>query len=281
MPILVPTGSSPSLADFTSRVRTDLFDAGQRAGEQPRWADSDLQRALDRANDKYSSAAPYLKQILTQTFPGARRYAVPADAWFVDQVEYPYGAWPTWLQPFEELLSPLISAPVVSPAAAVSFSNTGNTDLNPGAYSWYVSFVTPGGETTAVLFQTATAAPGSYHQALLSNLPIGPYGVTARNLYRTAAGGTGATLVTQIQDNTTTTYLDSASDASIAAAAATPAGNTTQGVRCVDLQIDDSKLPSSSNALGADPNWGWLRIQYAAKHELDANGTTIPERHWD
>src|SRR5579884_1923535 len=203
MPILVPTGSSPSLADFTSRVRTDLFDAGQRAGEQPRWADSDLQRALDRANDKYSSAAPYLKQILTQTFPGARRYAVPADAWFVDQVEYPYGAWPTWLQPFEELLSPLISAPVVSPAAAVSFSNTGNTDLNPGAYSWYVSFVTPGGETTAVLFQTATAAPGSYHQALLSNLPIGPYGVTARNLYRTAAGGTGATLVTQIQDNTT------------------------------------------------------------------------------
>ena len=52
-PIVVPTGATPSVTEFIGKIRTDLFDAGQRAGEQPRRLDSDLARALDRADDKY------------------------------------------------------------------------------------------------------------------------------------------------------------------------------------------------------------------------------------
>lgn len=276
-PVVIPTGATPTVSDFAGRVRADLFDAGQRAGEQPRWLDSDLTRALDRANDKYSSVAPYLRQLLVPTVAGSRRYAVPADCWYVDRIEYPYGEWPAWFQPFQELLSPLISHPPVG-AGSVSFSSGGA--LSAGTYSWYVTFTTPGeGETEPSLL--VTSGPSAGAQANLDGIPSGPYGVTGRNLYRTAAGGATATLLAVIADNTTTRWVDADSDASIAEALMVPMVNSTQGKSCVDLQIDDSKLPNASNAGGLDPHWGWAGMRYAAKHELDSNGTSIPERHWD
>lgn len=88
-PLVISTGATPTLADFIARVRTDLFDAGQRVGDEPRWADSDLTRALDRSNDRYSSVGPYLKEVLIPTAPYMRLYAKPADAWFCDAAEYP------------------------------------------------------------------------------------------------------------------------------------------------------------------------------------------------
>jgi hypothetical protein len=142
-----------------------------------------------------------------------------------------------------------------------------------------LTFVVPGaGETTPSLLASGVAMAG---QSAKLPLPLGPYGVADRRIYRTAAGGSTMTLVGSAGDNVTQGYLDSASDASIAAGSAPPAANTTQGIRQFELQIPDSQLPSPQAAGGLDPNYGWIGLRYATKHELDANGATIPERHWD
>lgn len=49
----------------------------------------------------------------------------------------------------------------------------------------------------------------------VSSIRVGPAGTTARNLYRTVAGGTALYRVTTIADNTTTTYTDAIPDASL------------------------------------------------------------------
>jgi hypothetical protein len=59
------------------------------------------------------------------------------------------------------------------------------------------------------------------NQVSLSAIPVGPTGVTARKVYRTAAGGAQLKLIATIADNTTTTYLDAVADASLGANALT------------------------------------------------------------
>ena len=275
-PIVVPTSLTPTLSDLMGRVRLDLFDAGQRAGDQPRWTDQDLARSLDRAVDRYSTIAPYLKEALLPTTPYSRLYPLPADAWWVDAAEFPYGQWPKWFQPVEEKLSALVTPPTAASSSA-AFSPSGH--LSAGTYAWMASFVVPGGgETTAAPIASGVAQA---NQRAALTLPLGPYGVSDRRLYRTAANGGAYTLVGSAGDNVTTTFVDSASDSAIASNPAPPAANTTQGIRQFELQISDAKLPEPQSANGADPNYGWIGLRYAAKHELDANGTTIPERHWD
>jgi hypothetical protein len=276
MPLVIPTTPQPTLTGFISRVRLDLFDAGQRAGDLPRWLDDDLARALDRSNDAYSTVAPYLKQTLMPTAAGSRLYVRPDDAWWIDAVEYPFGLWPRWYQAVEERVSPFMAEPPAN-AGTVGFviAPVGSPGLSAGAYSWTVSFVTPGGETLAVPLATGTASAGQ--AAELSGLPLGPYGVTGRRIYRSDGGDPA--LAIEITDNVTDSATDTGADLSSAPPA--PSANTTQGVNQFEIQVSDANLPSAETCGGADPNYGWLGVRYATKHELDANGTTIPERHWD
>lgn len=275
-PLVVPTGTSPTISDFISRVRADLFDSGQRVGDEQRWSDSDLVRALDRSNDRYSAVGPNLKQIVMPTFPYMRIYALPADAWFTDAAEYPYGQWPKWWQPTIDGVSALVQSPPAG-AGAVSFVPDGN--LSAGTYGWQITNVVPGGgETLPVALCSGVA---SLNEAANLSIPQGPYGVSDRRIYRTQAGGSTFTLAGAVGDNVVTNYIDSGSDAAIASAPAAPIVNTTQGIRQFELQISDDKLPNSDNAAGLDPNYGWIGLRYGAKHELDSQGTTIPERHWD
>ena len=275
-PIVIPTGATPTLSDFIARVRLDLFDAGQRAGDQPRWTDIDLSRALDRANEKYSTVAPYLKESLVPTFPYMRLYAMPVDGWWIDAAEFPYGQWPKWWQPVVEKLSALVSLPPAQSSSPV-FAPGGH--LSSGVYGWMVTYVVPGnGETTPSPLAAGTAAA---NQLAVLDVPVGPYGVCDRNIYRTTANGSSYTLAGNVGDNVAESFTDAASDASIASGLAPPTSNSTQGIRQFELQISDAKLPDSQAANGLDPNYGWIGLRYAAKHELDANGLTIPERHWD
>jgi uncharacterized phiE125 gp8 family phage protein len=62
-------------------------------------------------------------------------------------------------------------------------------------------------------------------KVLVSGIPLGGASVTARKLYRTAAGGSTYLLLATIADNTTTTYTDNIADASLGAGA--PTTNTT------------------------------------------------------
>ncbi len=92
-----------------------------------------------------------------------------------------------------------------------------------GAYQYKVTLVNALGETTGVT-ASAVVNPSS-QQVSLSAIPIGAAGTTARNIYRTAAGGATYKFLVAIADNTTTTYTDNALDATLGAAE--PAWNTT------------------------------------------------------
>jgi uncharacterized phiE125 gp8 family phage protein len=107
----------------------------------------------------------------------------------------------------------------LSPAAA------GNVDN--GVHRYLVTFVTATGETQA---GTTSAAVTVVDKAIngkvsLTAIPLGGSSVTARKLYRTAAGGSVWMLLATISNNTATTYTDNIADASLGAGA--PSTNTT------------------------------------------------------
>jgi hypothetical protein len=56
-------------------------------------------------------------------------------------------------------------------------------------------------------------------QVLLSSIPIGPTGTLARRIYRTVAGGSDLKQVTQLNDNSTTAFVDAVADRDLGGAA--------------------------------------------------------------
>ena len=210
--------ATPTLADALVRLRQDLFDQLTVPGLVPsRWADGDLGRAIDRALDRYSLVAPWVRTALLPAVGGARLYpvlAAPSPAgppWWVEGVECPSGCYPRAYVPFQERTQPglgLPAAPVAQPASGGALG---------GVYLYRVTFLGIAGET-------ASSPPGLpvslLGQAASVSLPIGPVPYCrGRALYRTAAGGADGTqlLVATLRDNTTTAYLDALPDDDLAA----------------------------------------------------------------
>jgi len=116
-------------------------------------------------------------------------------------------------------------APSAATAALASPAVAGNVDN--GTHRYLATFVTADGETQAgVVSSAVTVADKAVNgKVTLTGIPIGGASVTARKLYRTAAGGSTYMLLATITDNTTTTYTDNIADASLGAGA--PTTNTT------------------------------------------------------
>jgi hypothetical protein len=285
----MPTLYSLTLTQALANLRTDLSDTVQPY----RWQDSDLTRALDKANERYSQANPWMQAIQIPTVTQCILYPFPAGAFYIDKVEYPVGQattgtpsatpttprWPKQYVSFLERKSPLISAPSFTAQPnqgppQITFSSGGS--LGAGLYKYAATYISPapagnpGGETPASPTFQATS-PGGSQQATLTNLPIGPYGVTGRNIYRTTAGGSSLLFAGSIADNVTGTYADQLADGSLGAAV--PVVNTTANFDLVELQLPPELWPADTT--------GIIELTYAAKNELDSSGTTIPERHWD
>lgn len=112
-----------------------------------------------------------------------------------------------------------LTAALASPAAA------GNVD--DGAHRYLLTFVTADGETQAgTVSSSVTVADKTVNgQVALTAIPIGGPLVTARKIYRTAAGGSTYMLLATIADNTTTTYTDNIADSALGVGA--PSANTT------------------------------------------------------
>ncbi len=93
--------------------------------------------------------------------------------------------------------------------------------VNGGGYTYAsVSRANASGNGSVILGgQTgAIATPGTFKQAFLFSIAVGPSGVTARNLYRTPVGGAGLKFLATIADNTTQEYVDALADGSLGAA---------------------------------------------------------------
>ncbi len=303
------------LSDIEGYVRQDLFDP---AGSTQRWATSDIDRAIDKAVDRY-----------TQYYPNINWVDMPMEAY---QRTYPY---PTPANPnypvlwIERVLAPLqvYGSQYSSPASGMTGSLAGGSNLGIGTYKYGVTFLSQGGETPISPLVSVTTTSGN-QQVNLASIPLGPPApsvpqiatntVIGRNLYRTQNNGTSLTLLATIPDNTTTTYSDSIADALIVNNPAPPAYNTSGVMYWPPFERDFSEysnLFDSTISLAAGGNMGAMgavgsptsnqgnitksftlkvgvaelpidstnimRIFYATKHQLDNSGSTIPEIHRD
>lgn len=112
-----------------------------------------------------------------------------------------------------------------APTVALAGAGAGNVDN--GVHRYRVTFVTAAGETEAgtISGPVTVADKAADGRVALTAIPLGGGAVTARKLYRTAAGGSTYLLLATIADNTTTIYTDNIADSGLGAGA--PSVNTT------------------------------------------------------
>ncbi|MBI3971724.1 MAG: hypothetical protein HY332_10590 [Chloroflexi bacterium] len=106
-----------TLATFRAWLRLDLNDPASSA---PRFADADLDRAVERAVAEHSQAHPYVRDQTLVTTPDSRDVSLASlsGLWAVEEVEWPVGQYPPalvdWrLSPDRQTLTLLVpTAPV-------------------------------------------------------------------------------------------------------------------------------------------------------------------------
>jgi hypothetical protein len=301
------------LTDIETMVRQDLFDTAAT-----RWANSDIDRAIDKAVDRYSQYYPNITFVDMPMQPYQRTYPYPQSwnsnypALWIEKVLYP-------LQVYGSQYAPPISAPTANAVAGAG--------LNVQTYSYQVTFLTQGGETLPGPAVTVTTTSGN-QQVRLTNIPFAPAqplmpgvatnNVIGRNIYRTQDGGSAFYLLTTLQDNTTTTYIDSTADSSLSGMPQPPTLNTSGVMVWPPYErafSEYSNMYDSNTALAAGGNMGLMgavgdsrgstgtqspsftlnlgptelpkdntllmRVFYATKQQLDTSGSTIPEVHRD
>ncbi len=110
---------------------------------------------------------------------------------------------------------------VTAPTALTAVAGTASGSMDVSAvYQYKVSFITIFGETT--VGTNASASTNTTGSMSLSAIPVSTNAnVSQRKIYRTAGGATTYLLLATINDNTTTTYLDTIADGSLGVAAPT------------------------------------------------------------
>ncbi len=174
------------LSDIEAALRLDLFDP---AGTNERWSQADLDRAIDKAVDRYAQYYPNLVYTDITTQPYQRTYPYPT-SW-----DSAYPVW--WL---ERILYPLqaYGSTFNAPSVGANAIATTGTALGVGVYQYAVTLLTQGGESTPSPLSSVTTTTGN--QAMhLSTIPLGNNQtaipgtatnvVIGRNVYRTQVGG--------------------------------------------------------------------------------------------
>jgi hypothetical protein len=301
------------LSDIETMTRQDLFDTGAT-----RWQTSDIDRAIDKAVDRYTAYCPNIVFVDMHVQPYQRTYPYP-QSWnsaypvlWIEKILYP-------LQVYGSQYLPPIAAPALATAAGAG--------LGIGTYQYLTTFLTQGGETPAGPSASVTTGSGN-QQVALSNIPLAPSQaaqsgiatntVIGRNIYRTLVGGSTFFYLASLPDNTATTYNDSAADSALTGKPQPPTVNTSGVMVWPPYEqtfSEYSNLYDSTAALAAGGNMGLMgavgdgsgptgtqspaftlslssaelpkdnslamRIFYATKQQLDSNGSTIPEIHRD
>ncbi|MCL8207181.1 MAG: hypothetical protein K6V97_03785 [Actinomycetia bacterium] len=124
--------------------------------------------------------------------------------------------------------------PLANPPALTATVSSASGPLN-GAYAYVVVYRTGWLDGDQQIHysgnQTAAGQPSNEvnpagNAVSLTNIPLGPAGVVARDIYRTTAGGTTYYYLTTLADNVTTEYTDTTADSSLGTQTA-PTVNTT------------------------------------------------------
>lgn len=112
----------------------------------------------------------------------------------------------------------LDSTPVLSPdAAPILKYATSSGNVYSGTYHGVVTFVDGDGVESFPSPSASVTIPWSLfgRRILWEDIPIGPPGTQARRLYRAREGSYGYRFVTEIEDNSTTTYIDTLSNSAL------------------------------------------------------------------
>lgn len=106
----------------------------------------------------------------------------------------------------------------------------GDGEVDPGSRRYAVSYIVDGNETQIGIPSDAVAIEGSPRAILLTGIPVRGQGIngacTARKVYRTKAGGSVWYLAGLIDDNSTTRWTDTITDANLGDE---PPGGTVPG----------------------------------------------------
>jgi hypothetical protein len=121
-----------TLATFRAWLRLDLNDP---AGGSQRFADADLDRAVERAVGEYSQASPRLREQTVATAAGSRDVSLAAftGLWTVEEVEWPAGSYPArlveWrLSPDRQTLTLLVASAPAGEQARVRWGSKHTVD---------------------------------------------------------------------------------------------------------------------------------------------------------
>ncbi len=298
------------LSDIEAALRQDLFDPAGSATQ--RWSTTDLDRAIDHYSQYYPNIL--YTDISTQPYQRTYPYPQPWNAaypvWWVERVIYPLQAYGSAFAPPTSAVSLSTSSGTALGIGIYQYAVTlltqgGETTLSPSA------------TITTTTNNQAVALSAIPIGASLITLPASATNtVIGRNIYRTLVGGTTFYLLATLQDNSSTTYSDATPDSTLAGRPPAPTVNTSGVMLWPPYERDFaeySNLFDSSAALAAGGNLGLqgsvgtgsqgtltpsftlklsmtelpkdstlvIRIFYATKHQLDSNGSTIPEAHRD
>lgn len=113
---------------------------------------------------------------------------------------------------------------IAAPAALTAALGSGAGNLSAGNYSYKVTFVGSLGETAVSPASNTVniASPGTNGKMSLTAIHVSTNGtITARNIYRTTAGGSTFFFLHQIADNSTTIFTDNIADTSLTYSAPT------------------------------------------------------------
>lgn len=152
-----------TLSTVETAVRTDLFDTGAT-----RWTNSDIDRAIDKALDRYTAYAPNIVFIDMATQAYQRTYPYPT-SW---NTSYPL----LWI---EKILYPLqvYGSQFSPPSSAPSAARAAGSGLSIGTYQYLVTYLSQGGETTQGSSVSVTTTSGN-QQVSLTNIPTAPSSTT-------------------------------------------------------------------------------------------------------
>ncbi|HLJ67748.1 MAG TPA: hypothetical protein VKX16_10360 [Chloroflexota bacterium] len=146
-----------------------------------------------------------------------------------------------------------MALPINPPPSGSAAQQTSGNLTASSTYYYAVTYVGNYGET-GLGTPFSVALDSSHNGVSLTSLPTGPAGTTARNIYRTKAGGSVFYYAGTILDNATTTYTDTVADTGLGGAPSQffLAQGQIQGAF---LMFDDESLAATASA-----NYGLVNV---------------------
>jgi hypothetical protein len=142
-----------------------------------------------------------------------------------------------------------------------------------GTYTYNYTFCNADYAESPCSANTQITTNSSNKQVNLSNIQTGPAGTAARKIYRSLVGGSVGYFLTQISDNSTTTFTDNIGDGSLTSA-------ETQVFAGGGILFDSNASAQQGYIGQSTSNSGTVRIHGNGRVELTYNSAEPSKKYW-